>query len=186
MPPFAAWTGAEVRLLPLRCSPSCSCYRACQCDTGPGSGPVPGPGNVLATASSEQQVSAILFLGSRVTMDELYPVAKSLPMTERRAYVVRTLQARFAEMSSQLMPAARTASKTGELTHVRPLWIINAVRVTATARFDRSLAAGFPEVEFMDSDRPHRNTLDAIGWGLHEIQADRVWQQYRSGPAPVS
>ena len=67
---------------------------------------------VMATSSSEQPVSTILYLGSRVTMDELYPVAQSLPMSERRAYVVRTLKARFAEMSSRLMPALDEARRT--------------------------------------------------------------------------
>ena len=49
------------------------------------------------------------------------------------------------------------------------------MRITAKARLVSSLDASFPEVEFMDSDRPHENTLDALGWGVHALQADRTW-----------
>ena len=132
---------------------------------------------VLAAAQSNEQVSAILYLGSRVTMDELYPVARSLPMSERRAYVVRTLKARFAEMSSDLLPQLDGARRNGEVTHVRPLWVLNAVRITASAHYFSSLDAAAPAVEYVDADRPHPNTLDQEGWGVRDMQAERVWGQ---------
>jgi len=135
---------------------------------------------LMLTTPEDQPIPVILFLDQRLTMDDVYPVAKSLPMDARRKYVVETLKARFQDVGSRVMARLESARKSGQVTLLRPLWILNGVRVTATADILRELDTSFPEVVYMTADTRFENTLDAVGWGVADMQMIRVWTQYQA------
>lgn len=133
---------------------------------------------VLATAAPTDKISVLIFLDHRLTMDEVYPVAKALPMGPRREYVVQVLKERFAQMSPKVMADLREAEKLGEVSLLRPLWIINAIRLTATRFVIERLASDYPEILYIAHDPVYENTLDCNGWGVIESQTPEVWAQF--------
>ena len=132
--------------------------------------------NRIAITPKGETISVILFLDQRLTMDDIYPVARSLPMTERRAYVVQSLQERFKEMSPRVMERLTLAQKEGSVTLVRPLWILNAIRVSLTTALIDELDASYSEVFYIANDAVYDDVLD-IGWGVAEIGAPQVWNE---------
>ena len=134
--------------------------------------------DVLSSASETDQIPVIVYLDHRLTMDDVYPQALALPMGPRREYVVRVLKERFADMSPNVMKYLEGYEKTGEVSLLRPLWIINSIRVTATPRVLQRLASSFPEVIYLVHDQTFENSLDDIGWGVFESQAPQVWEQF--------
>jgi hypothetical protein len=136
----------------------------------------PAMDKLLSDTPTSEPIAAILFLDNRLTMDEIYPVARSLPMSERRAYVVDALQRRFNEMSPSVMTLLSTEQKTGNVTLLRPLWVMNAIRVTATRKVFDQLDATLPEVIYMASDGSFTDVLDT-SWSVLDIGADQVWAQ---------
>ena len=100
---------------------------------------------VIARTPTGEQIPVILYLNSRVTMDDVYPAARALPMDKRRTYVVETLKKRFNDMSGKLMPRLEQAKKEGQAGILRPLWILNAVRVHGTAELIAEIDRNFPE-----------------------------------------
>jgi hypothetical protein len=131
---------------------------------------------ILESAQPADQIACIAYLDSKVDMDDIYPEARTLPMSERRQYVVHALKARFAEMSPNVMKYLGGFSK-ADVTLLRPLWIFNGIRVTATPAIVRKLASDFPEVVYVVHDPVYNNTLDT-GWGVFETGAPQVWSQY--------
>jgi hypothetical protein len=127
---------------------------------------------VFAASADNELVPVVIFLESRLTMDEVYPDARNLPMDQRREYVVSVLKDRFKQMSPHVMQRLELARKTGETTLLRPLWILNAVRTHASAKVLRELQT-YPEVLYLAYDPPYENTLDD-GWGVTEIGALQV------------
>jgi subtilisin family serine protease len=145
----------------------------------------PALDETVAAAGERQTVPVILFLEGRLTMDDVYPVARSLPMTKRRAYVVATLKARFQDMGARVMARLETARKTGEVSLLRPLWVMNAVRVNLTPGLLKEVEESFPEIVYVGADLLYPNTLDDIGWGVAEIQAPRVWSDFGANGSGV-
>lgn len=133
--------------------------------------------DILSSASATDQIAVIVFLDSKLSMDEVYPEAKQLPMGPRREYVVRVLKERFALMSPDVMKYLEGFTKTGDVSLLRPLWIMNAIRLTATRDVLIKLASDFPEVIYVAHDPVYENTLDT-GWGVAEIGAPQVWSQF--------
>ncbi len=131
---------------------------------------------ILELSQPSDQVAVIAFLDSKLSMDEVYPEATALPMGPRREYVVEVLKERFAQMSPDVMKYLEGFEKS-EVTLLRPLWIINAIRVTATREVIQKLASDFPEVIYVAHDPVYENTLDN-GWGVFESQAPQVWSQF--------
>ena len=132
--------------------------------------------NRIAITPKGETISVILFLDQRLTMDDVYPVARTLSMTERRAYVVQSLQERFKETSPRVMERLMLAQKEGSVTLVRPLWILNAIRVSLTEELIEEIDASFPEVYYIVNDAVYDDVLDD-GWGTFEIGAPRVWNE---------
>lgn len=126
----------------------------------------------LATLTDSDQIPVVIYLDNRLTMDEVYPDAKALPMDQRRGYVVSVLKDRFQQMSPNVMNYLQLAQKSGRVSLLRPLWVLNAIRTKATVSVFRELEA-FPEIVYMEYDPPRRNTLDD-GWGVTEIGALQV------------
>ncbi|MBU1984580.1 S8 family serine peptidase, partial [bacterium] len=125
-----------------------------------------------------QPVPVVLYLDHRLTMDEIYPVALNLPMDQRRGYVVQTLKRRFNDMGGRVMERLEVARKEGQVSLLRPLWILNAVRVHAPAEVIEELDRNFREIVYITPDPYHDNTLDEVGWGVSEMQAPRAWAAF--------
>ncbi len=138
----------------------------------------PAMGKLLADNAAGEPISAILFLDNRLAMDDVYPVARSLPMSQRREYVVKALQDRFHEMSPRVMEQLTAAQKEGKVILLRPLWIMNAIRVTALPEVFTRLDTSLPEVIYMAGDGMFTNVLDEASWSVREIGAIRVWEQF--------
>lgn len=132
---------------------------------------------ILADAQDGEKISVLVFLESRLTMDDVYPEARVLPMGPRRDYVVRVLKERFAVMSPKVMADLQALEKEGEVSLLRPLWILNSIRLTATKRVIETLAQNYPEVLYITHDPVFENTLDN-GWGVIETQTPEVWAQF--------
>ncbi|MCX6600579.1 MAG: S8 family serine peptidase [bacterium] len=145
----------------------------------------PALDEIVAAAGERQTVPVILFLDGRLTMDDVYPVARSLPMTKRRAYVVATLKARFQDMGARVMARLEAARKTGEVSLLRPLWVMNAVRVNLTPGLLKEVEDSFPEIIYIGADPLRSNTLDEIGWGVQDMQAPRVWSNFGANGSGV-
>ncbi|MBK6764830.1 MAG: S8 family serine peptidase [bacterium] len=133
--------------------------------------------DVLAASKATDDVPVIVYLDHRLTMDEVYPEAKALPMDQRRAYVVEVLKERFAQMSGKVMSDLQDAEKRGEVTLLRPLWIINSIRLKAQRQVIDRLVSDYPEVIYISHDPAYENTLDN-GWGVIETGTPAVWAQY--------
>jgi len=133
--------------------------------------------DLLAASAATDKLSVLVFLDHRLTMDDVYPEAKSKPMSERRQYVVSALKERFAQMSPDVMSYLRDEEKLGKVSLLRPLWIINAVRVTASPEVITRLTTEFPAVLYVTHDPVYENTLDT-GWGVAESGAPQVWSQF--------
>ncbi|MDD5087955.1 MAG: S8 family serine peptidase [bacterium] len=132
----------------------------------------------IQTTPPGQPVPVVLFLDYRLTMDEVYPVARTLPMDQRREYVVETLKQRFEEIGGGVMESLEAAQKEGKVTLLRPLWIINAIRVHATPDVIDELDKNRREVIYIAPDPEHPNTLDDIGWGVADMRAVQAWTEY--------
>ena len=130
---------------------------------------------VLANTPSDEPVSVLLFLDHRLTMDDVYSAARNLPMQERRQYVVNVLQRRFSEMSPGVMEDLELAAKSGTVTLLRPLWILNAIRVSAIPEVIRDVDRNHSEVIYIATDAVYEDALD---WGVAEIGAPQVWEEY--------
>lgn len=152
---------------------------ACAVCSGTAAAAVHGPGldDILRSASPAEPVAVMLFLDQRLEMDEVYPVARSLPMSSRRAYVVDALQTRFNDMGSAVMTYLDSERKSGAVKLLRPLWIMNGIRLTAAPHVLAEIDARFPEVVYMTADIRRDNTLDD-GWGVMEMECPRVWTQF--------
>jgi subtilisin family serine protease len=138
----------------------------------------PALDEITAAAGIQQTVPVILFLEGRLTMDDVYPVARSLPMSKRRSYVVNTLKARFQEMGARVMARLEAARKTGDVSLLRPLWVMDAVRVRLTPSLLKEVEDEFPEIIYIEADPLRRNTLDDVGWGVRDMQAPLVWRNF--------
>jgi hypothetical protein len=132
---------------------------------------------LIVSTPQGQPIPLVLFLDNRLTMDDIYPTAVTLPMEARSKYVVGRLQTRFNDMGSRVMQRLEEAKKDGQVTILRPLWILNGVRVWATAEIIKDLDANYPEVNYIVADPPHYNTLDLEGAGVADMQAPRVWAE---------
>ncbi len=131
----------------------------------------------IEQAEGNEQVSGILFLDHRLTMDDVYPEALALPMGPRRAYVARVLKDRFAQMSQNVMKFLEDYKSKGDVTILRPLWILNGIRITASPWIFRALSDNFIEVVYICADPVFENTLDN-GWGTFEIGSPQIWSQF--------
>jgi hypothetical protein len=138
----------------------------------------PGLDELALGTSDGETIPVILFLNGRLTMDDVYPIARSLPMDKRRLYVIETLKARYHETGDELFARLEAARKTGEVSLLRPLWIMNAIRVHLTPALLKEIEDAFPEIVYITTDLPHKNTLDNIGWGVQDMQAPRVWHDF--------
>jgi hypothetical protein len=145
----------------------------------------PSLDQITASSGPGETIPVVLYLDSRLSMDDVYPTAKSLPMTARRDYVVKALKARFHEMSGRLMERLDQAVKSGQAAKVRPLWVLNGVRAEVTADLIREIDKDLSEVIYIASDPRYENTLDAVGWGVQEMQAPQIWSQYGDGSGVV-
>src|SRR5512143_582280 len=59
--------------------------------------------NLISITAIGEPVPVILFLNNRLEMEDVYPTARTLPMSERRQFVIHALQERFNEMSPRVM-----------------------------------------------------------------------------------
>ncbi|MBL0062313.1 MAG: hypothetical protein IPP40_12715 [bacterium] len=109
--------------------------------------------DVLSSASETDQIPVIVYLDSKLSMDDVYPQARALPMGPRREYVVRALKERFADMSPNVLKYLEGYEKTGEVSLLRPLWIINAIRVTATPAWFGNWQAVFRKLSILRTTR---------------------------------
>jgi hypothetical protein len=133
--------------------------------------------SLIAAGSENRMIRAVLFLDNRLTMDEVYPVAASLPMDARRQYVVHALKARFHDIGDGVMKHLDDARNAGQVKLLRPLWVLNGIRVTATPAVFRDIEKLFPVITYIVSDLPYPETLDGLGWGVADMQAVRVWSE---------
>ncbi|MCB1060742.1 MAG: S8 family serine peptidase [Calditrichaeota bacterium] len=131
---------------------------------------------ILESANAGDQIAVIVFLDAKLPMDDVYPEARALPMGPRRDYVVQVLKERFAQMSPNVMKYLEGFSSK-EVSLLRPLWIFNGIRVTATPEIIRALASDFTEIIYVEHDPVYKETLD-IGWGVFETNAPQVWSQF--------
>jgi hypothetical protein len=134
--------------------------------------------DLIGSTAANTTIPVIIYLDHRLTMDDVYPLAQKLPMKERRTYVVNTLKARFNEMSPRVMERLEEGRKTGEVTLLRPLWILNAIRAEVTPAVLKDIDAHFSEVTYLGADPVFPHTLDEIGWGVEDIRAPDVWSTY--------
>lgn len=138
----------------------------------------PGMENLIATAEEGGTIPVILYLDGRLTMDDVYPIARSLPMDARRKYIVETLRNRFHDMGDAVMASLEDGRKNGDVTLLRPLWILNAIRVRISPSFLKAVEENHPEVVYIGADPRYENTLDNIGWGMAEMDVPEVWRDF--------
>jgi subtilisin family serine protease len=145
----------------------------------------------LATAGDDELIRVVLFLRQPANRPELYSAARSLPSQQRRAYVIEELKAEFQSDGMPLTEMLLTQRKSGHVGRVRPLWFANAIVCEMTAGFLRECEAQHPEIERVMYDRRFENTLDEerepptqpshldnIAWGVADIGAVRVWEEF--------
>lgn len=128
-------------------------------------------------ADPDDQIPSIVFLANRMTMDEIYPDAVSLDMKDRRSFVVTRLRSRFDDVSKDVMSFLQGKAESKEVTKLRPLWIINGIRLTASRAAIAELVGRFPVVIYLTLDPEFENSLDD-GWGVIETLAPETWEQF--------
>ncbi|MBI5058178.1 S8 family peptidase [candidate division KSB1 bacterium] len=139
----------------------------------------------IQTTPAGKLIPVVLVLDSRVSMDEVYPNALALAMDARRDYVIRTLKERFAMMSESVWPYLADEKKAGRVSLLRPLWVVNSIRVVLDPALIADIDSKFPEVVYILSDQRYDNTLDAAGWGLLDIEAPRCWEEVEANGSGV-
>ncbi len=144
-----------------------------------------GLDDALKTTPSDKTIPVILMLDQRLTMEDVYPVALTLPMNSRRTYVVNALKDRFKIMGSDVMAFLESEKAEGRVSILRPLWILNAIRAHVTPDVIRTLDQEFPEVVYALHDPKHENTLDGIGWGVENLRAPEVWSDFADGSGVI-
>ncbi|MBK6910367.1 MAG: S8 family serine peptidase [bacterium] len=132
---------------------------------------------LLRAAQPSEKIAVIAFLDNRLTMEEVYPEARALPMSQRRDYVVRVLKERFAQVSPDVMRYLKLEEKAGRVSLLRPLWVLNAIRLTTTREVIEKMSSDYAVVTYIVHDPAYDNTLD-IGWGVSESGAVQVWNQF--------
>lgn len=125
-----------------------------------------------------KHIGVILMLDNRVHMDDIYPTVRHMPMDARRAYVIRSLKERYAMMGEQVERYLEGERKNGNVSLLRPLWIMNSLRVRMAPELIKQLDQYFPEVVYILNDAAYENTLDDIGWGLDSLNVPEVWRDF--------
>lgn len=111
--------------------------------------------------------------------------------TRRASNFVASRQAHFAQRAQPLLARLERAQRAGHIRRFVPLWVANAVAVTAEPAAVEELASG-PEVRYIGLDRslvlepwlPVEARLPSAGrsgkpaWNIQAIQADRVWRVF--------
>ncbi|MFH1011072.1 MAG: hypothetical protein V1784_07550, partial [bacterium] len=145
----------------------------------------------LASAREDVPIRVVLFLRGSADSQALYSVAQRLRGEERRAYVIQERKAQFEPASVALMETLQAGKKTSLVGRVRPLWLANAVVCEIAPAFLRECEEQHPEIEWVLYDRRFENTLDEensrwlapshldeIAWGVNDIGAVRVWEEF--------
>jgi subtilisin family serine protease len=107
----------------------------------------PALGSVLDALPQRSSTRVVVTLRDQADLTAMPP----LPHTERSAVVVRTLRARATASQASLRARLAVLSAQGQVSGATPLWVTNAVSVTATAGTVRELAAR-PDVASVTPD----------------------------------
>ncbi|MBM3324457.1 MAG: T9SS type A sorting domain-containing protein, partial [Calditrichaeota bacterium] len=145
----------------------------------------------LASAPDDIPIRIVLFLRDSEDSQGLYSVAKALRGDERRAYVIQERKAQFESVGMPLIERLVAGQETGSVSRVRPLWAANAIVCEIAPAFLRECEEQHPEIEWILYDRRFDNTLDEekelwtppshlddIAWGVADIGAVRVWEEF--------
>lgn len=146
---------------------------------------------VLSQADEGSLVRVVLFLRDPMDFEEVHAVASTLPAEERRAYTVTQLKARFEQNGTALLQTLAAHRKGGAVGRLRPLWIGGGVVCEITPAFLQVCEEQHPEIEWVMHDRRFENTLDdkdgrwpspahldEVTWGVADIGAVRVWEEF--------
>jgi hypothetical protein len=82
------------------------------------------------------------------------------------------------------MERLQLAQKERKVSLLRPLWILNAIRVTLTPDVLKEIDQNLREVVYIGVDLEYKNTLDA-GWGVTDMQCQRVWHDFGANGSGV-
>lgn len=132
-----------------------------------------------------EHIGVILMLDNRVHMDDIYPVVRYMPMPERRAFVIKTLKERYAMMGGEVERFLQNERKMSRVSLLRPLWIMNAIRVRMAPELIAQIDKYYPEVYYILNDAAYDNTLDDQGWGVDSVNALEVWRDFGANGADV-
>ena len=109
--------------------------------------------NVLIDAAPQEVTAALVFLTQQADVDALSRDLDRARATraQRHLAVVQALQATATNTQGALLAELETLSAAGEVLDYCPFWIANCVRVEATAKAIRAIAAR-PDVEYVYLD----------------------------------
>ncbi|RMG96770.1 MAG: DUF11 domain-containing protein [Chloroflexi bacterium] len=144
----------------------------------------------LLAASPDEPIDVIIYLHGTA---DLRPETLPATLPERRAEVVRRLQTTAASAQRTLLAQLHQSQINGQPITYTPLWIINAIALTAPPDFIKTLAAHpnvaritpdtkwqafpvAPNLQQIETLRHQVNPLTAtLAWGVRHIQAPKVW-----------
>jgi hypothetical protein len=132
-----------------------------------------------------KHIGVILMLDNRIHMDDIYPVVRYMKMDARREYVIRSLKERYQMMGEQVERYLQGERKAGNVSLLRPLWIMNSIRVRMAPELIAQIDKSFPEVFYILNDAAYENTLDDVGWGLDSLNVPEVWRDFGANGAGV-
>lgn len=146
----------------------------------------------LKTKQSEEQVSFIVMLSDQVPITELKRNQENLTRQQLHEQVVTMLQDKAERTQKDFMSYLNMRKKRGDISDIKPLWIINAVLVKAKAKTVAEISqhkdVAFVYLDYIiNSILPtQRTTASSISTsgiepGVTLINADCMWAQGYTG-----
>jgi len=142
----------------------------------------PALGSLLATLPGGATTPVLITLRERTDLTSLPAPANR---AGRLSAVVRRLRSDTSRSQTSLRARLRSLAAQGEVTDVTPLWVTNAVAVTATAAAVRELA-GRPDVESIRPDPMTLRTMSAPPEpNITAVGAPELWSTNQTGQGVV-
>ncbi len=141
----------------------------------------PALSTVLASLAPGETTTVVVTLR---TSPDLASARRSVPIERPRA-VIRTLRTTSRDSQSSLRSLLRSWRTNGRVTRITPLWIVDAMSITATADAIRALATR-PDIARISLDRVAVvPTAAPLAPNLTAIHADGGWSRGGTGAGIV-
>lgn len=143
----------------------------------------------LSRRAVDEFLPVAFILEHQVSFEDIYPLVKDLPKSQRREQVIFRLRNMANETQQSLLADLQALQDQGHASQIRPLWITNGVAARVQSADVTALVARHPEVArvIWDPPRPLSEVLDQktnggfpagadeISWGVQDIHAPAVW-----------